>query len=862
VQHPSFTTHATAQLQQWDRQAHAKARRVIYGLLAPTAAVLIPLGLALGDLLVVGLAAVCLVALVVGHRMADAEHRNGVALALLVGLNVALLIASLHLEVSMAVEHVLLLCSTFVLIEGGRPDLQRLAVVAPLVSCPLESVWWRAEGGSAVVVALLSVTTTLAILAVMEWLTRTHAGVVELASRASATKSELLAKVSHEIRTPLNGVMGMLGLLRDTPLTEAQRDYVDTATCSSQALLALIDDILDLSRVEAGKLELEALPFELRATLEEVLDSLAPRAADKHVELMLRYPSSTPSHVAGDAARLRQVMSHLVGNAVELTEQGHVLVSVTHDASAQPPCFTIAVEDTRPGPAPDQPTLVRRPLRRADGSSSRTPTGTGLGLPVTRQLVERMGGTLELRREAGRASVLTVRLPFPLRDSLSSAEQLPRADLRGLRVLVVDDHPVSRRLLEEQLACWEMRVTLAAGASEARQLARRAERAGEPFELALLDYQMPEQDGLGLARALREVLRRPPLLVLLTSRSKEVSTSAISAAGFRGHLVKPLHLEDLRVVMTLVWAQRDSASAQLFTRQVADDSPSLAAATPWEGRARTLVVDDNPINLKVAVRNLEKLGCEVYTASDGREAVARARELDLDVVFMDVQMPVMDGFEATRVIRAAEAGSDRRLPIVAMTAHAMPGYKELCLQAGMDGYIAKPLRITDMARALGRWLGAAPQGDEPRQAGPGAGSGPAPAAAPVAVGVLGLLDAPMLDRTQLDEVTEGDPELTRELLGMLFENGATTLDDASRALDRGEDDGVRRSIHSLKGAAATLGAARLSQACKRMEGLRPDQLPRGLEEVRAEFAALRKASGHDPAPAGDPTPVRRRATLM
>jgi HPt (histidine-containing phosphotransfer) domain-containing protein len=192
----------------------------------------------------------------------------------------------------------------------------------------------------------------------------------------------------------------------------------------------------------------------------------------------------------------------------------------------------------------------------------------------------------------------------------------------------------------------------------------------------------------------------------------------------------------------------------------------------------------------------------------------------------------------------------------------MPGYKELCLQAGMDGYIAKPLRITDMARALGRWLGAAPQGDEPRQAGPGAGSGPAPAAAPVAVGVLGLLDAPMLDRTQLDEVTEGDPELTRELLGMLFENGATTLDDASRALDRGEDDGVRRSIHSLKGAAATLGAARLSQACKRMEGLRPDQLPRGLEEVRAEFAALRKASGHDPAPAGDPTPVRRRATLM
>jgi signal transduction histidine kinase/CheY-like chemotaxis protein/HPt (histidine-containing phosphotransfer) domain-containing protein len=860
VQHPSFTTHATAHVEQWERQAHAKVRRVVYALFAATAAILIPLELAFGDPLMLVIAAVTLVVLLVGYRLADHERRNGLALALLVHVNVALFVGSIHLGVSLAAGHVMLICTTFALVERGRVWLQRLAVVPPLVFFPIEAVWWRAEAdpGAGVVVGLLAVTTALGTVAIMAWLARTRDAMVERANRASVAKSEFLANMSHEIRTPMNGVMGMLSLLRDTPLTEAQRDYVDTATSSSQALLALINDILDLSRVEAGKLELERLPLDLRATLEEVLDSLAPLAANKDVELMLRYLSDTPSHVAGDAARLRQVMTNLVGNAVKFTARGHVLVSVDHDASAEPPCFTIAVEDTGPGITPEQQALVFEKFHQVDASSTRAHTGTGLGLAITRQLVERMGGTIVLRSEVGCGSVFTVRLPLPLREPPSHVTPLPRADLRGLRVLVVDDHPVNRRILEEQLTRWEMRPTLVTGAREARQRVREAERAGEPFELALLDYQMPELDGLGLAQALRAELRRPPQLVLLTSLSKDVSTSAISAAGFRGYLVKPLHLEDLRVVMTLVWAQRDSASTPLFTRQVAQAQQSLEAPTPWEGRARALVVDDNPINLKVAVRNLEKLGCEVYTAADGREAVARARALELDVVFMDVQMPVMDGFEATRAIRAAEAGSDRRLPIVAMTAHAMPGYKELCLQAGMDGYIAKPLRITDMARALGRWLGAAQQTDEPRSPTPA----PAPTAGPVPVGVLGLLDAPMLERAQLEEVTEGDPELTRELLGMLFENGATTLDDAARALDRGEDDGVRRSIHSLKGAAATLGAARLSQACKRMEGLRPDQLPRGLEEVRAEFAALRKATGHEPAPADDPPSARRRASLV
>jgi signal transduction histidine kinase/DNA-binding response OmpR family regulator len=860
VQHPSFTTRATIELDQWERRAQAKLRRMIYGLFASTSALALPVALVGGDHFTVVLAVVLVTAFLGAHRAADGERRNGIAFAMLLFLNVACLVASTQYRASLALIHVMLICLTFVLVERERTTIQWAAAIPALVLIPIESIGWRSDGSltAAVITALYSTATGLGTLALMKWFTATRNRMVELANRANVAKSEFLANMSHEIRTPMNGIMGMLGLLRDTPLTDAQRDYVETAASSSQALLGVINDILDLSRVEAGKLEIELLPFDLRLALEEVLDALAPLAANKGIELVLRYLSDTPSHVVGDAARLRQVMTNLVGNAVKFTERGHVLVAVDHDSSVDPPRFTIAVEDTGPGIPQDQQALVFEKFHQVDGSSTRAHTGTGLGLAITFQLVERMQGELELHSEVGRGSTFTVRLPLELRQLSGDAQLLQRAELRDVRVLVVDDHPVNRRILDEQLARWQMRVECAAGSKEALERLRQAERDGVPFELALLDYQMPELDGIGLAHALRAELQRPPLLVLLTSLSKELAAAEIAAAGFRGYLVKPLHLEDLRVVLTLAWAQRSHRSPSLLTRQVAQRQQSLEAHTLWEGQARVLVVDDNPINLKVAARNLEKLGCQVYTANDGREAIARAQQLELDVVFMDVQMPVMDGFEATRAIRAAEVAGSKRLPIVAMTAHAMAGYRELCLQAGMDGYIAKPLRITDMARALGRWLGNAEAADEPREA------KPEPGVRPASVGVLGLLDAPLLDRTQLDEVTDGDPQATRELLGMLFDTGSANLDEAGRALARANDDGLRRAIHSLKGAAATLGAARLAQACKRMEGLRPDQLTRGLEEVRAEFTALRSAAGRGIEPTDErgsaPTSTRGRAT--
>jgi two-component system sensor histidine kinase/response regulator len=532
-------------------------------------------------------------------------------------------------------------------------------------------------------------------------------------------------------------------------------------------------------------------------------------------------------------------VTNLVGNAVKFTDEGHVLIRVDHDASAERPCFVIAVEDTGPGIPEGQQAQVFEKFHQVDGSSTRAHMGTGLGLAITAQLVERMKGSVELRSEVGRGSTFTVRLPLELREHAEASAVLPRAQLSDLRVLVVDDHPVNRRILEEQLTRWDLRVSCAHGADEALRMLRQAELHGTPFELALIDYQMPEIDGMALVRRLVSSLEHPPQPVLLTSLSKEVGSEAIWNAGFRGYLVKPLHMEDLRIVLTLVWGQRDSAVPHLITRQVAQRQSALETAPSSVCRARVLVVDDNSINLKVASRNLEKLGCAVQAATNGVEALAVLQEHEVDLVFMDIQMPVMDGFEATRAIREREATTATHLPIVAMTAHAMAGYREMCLQAGMDGYITKPLRAADMARALSRWLAGWDAGEGGSEASALTPLDAVGIDAPTPVGVLGALDAVLLDHRQLEEATDGDPELVDELLGMLLESGVDGVATAVRALRAGNDELARRATHSLKGAAATVGAARLAQACRRVEGLPRELLEPALAEIDVVLQATR-----------------------
>jgi signal transduction histidine kinase/DNA-binding response OmpR family regulator/HPt (histidine-containing phosphotransfer) domain-containing protein len=848
VQQPPSIPTTAQQLDLWERLAHAKVRRLIYGFVAAAILVVAPLMLVQGDFIELMYATLAAIGLLVGYRMAGSQHRNLVGLLVLLLINVLVLTSAAHQGASLAVYHHMMLCMTFVLIERTHAGMHWIAAGFTLVLLTLEGVLWPPYGSSWVSTLIIGVShlaSGAATLGMMLWFTRTRNEMVRMANRANVAKSNFLANMSHEIRTPMNGVMGMLGLLRDTPLAEMQRDYVDTAMTSSQALLSLVDDILDLSRVEAGQLELEVLPLDLRAALEDALDGLAPLAANKGIELMMRYLSDTPSQVEGDAARLRQVVVNLVGNAVKFTDRGHVLVTVDYDQTVEPPRFVIAVEDTGPGIPEDQQPLVFEKFHQVDASPTRTHMGTGLGLAITAELVGRMGGEIGLRSEVGRGSVFTVRLPLPVQHEQEDALPLPRAELGNLRALVVDDHPINRRILDEQLSRWGMRVVCAEGAHEALQILQQAEQDQHPFDLALFDYQMPQVDGIGLAQRSLATLERPPQLVLLTSLSKEMNAPAISNAGFRGYLIKPLHMEDLWVVLTLVWAQRDSGAPRLITRQMAQRQQSLEAQAPRADRVRVLVVEDNPINLQVASRNLEKLGCDVHTAKNGAEGVAMLQQHDVAVVFMDIQMPVMDGFEATRVIRAKEADTGEHVPIVAMTAHAMAGYRELCLQAGMDGYITKPLRLADMGRALSRWAHPTDE-SEPSDASqtPAAAAEPQPHPGPpepaAPASVLEELDGPVLDQAQLDEVSDGDPDEQRELLGMLLEAGVTHLDHATQALRDGDEQGARRSFHSLKGAAATVGAARLAQACRRSEDLGMEQLAAAVEEARAQLAALRE----------------------
>jgi len=846
------STDASQKIDHWERRAHARVRRFVYAIVALFSLSSVTLQTVSGaSYPMIAVSVLSLVSMLVCYRTADSPVRNGLALGLLVYLHASILLAATYYRDTMTAYHLMVMCASFVLLERERVVSQRVAVATGLVLITIEPLLWPPEAWTttdSISSAVSSLLVGLATLAMMQWFIRTRNHMVELANIANVAKSEFLANMSHEIRTPMNGVMGMLGLLRSTSMNDVQRDYVDTAASSSQALLSLVDDILDLSRVEAGRLELELLPMDLRVALEDVLDSLAPLAANKDIELILRYLSDTPSAVVGDASRVRQVVTNLVGNAVKFTEAGHVLVGVSHDEHSEPPCFVIEVEDTGPGIPEDQQAHVFQKFHQIDGSSTRAHAGTGLGLAITAELIEVMGGTIALRSEEGAGSVFTVRLPLErrARDS-DDARPLPRADLRDLHVLVVDDHPLNRRILDEQLTQWGMRVTCAVGPSQAQRMVDGAIARRDPFDLLLIDYQMPHTDGVELARALGPPLAGRSRLVLLTSLSKELRPQTISSAGFHGYLVKPLHMEDLRVVLTLVWAQRGSEAPRLVTRQVAQHQQALEPRPAPSDRTKVLVVDDNAINLKVAVRNLERLGCEVHTATNGARAVAKVAQLPVDMVFMDIQMPVMDGFEATRRIREREQGTGERLPIVAITAHAMAGYRELCLEAGMDGYVTKPLRTSDMTRALTRWT--LPPSDGASRAQPSAGptEGPAegpppePPPEPSAPAVLGTLDAPQLDRAQLRDATDGDPELERELLGMLLDSGASDLDRAERAHQHSDLDTVLRMVHSLKGAARTVGAARLALACTRVEQLAPEKLGQGVREVRAELDDLRAA---------------------